>query len=120
MIDILKTYREKIVKVSSLFLSMAIAPTAILMVSNESKNKKVEKLVTNNKVKFEDLSSDKKFSVDENEFLCGALAAEMPAEFEIEALKAQVVAIRSYLYNKSDVTNRRIHANQYLAVFILI
>ena len=30
------------------------------------------------------------------EYLCGVLAAEMPANFELEALKAQAVAARSY------------------------
>lgn len=34
------------------------------------------------------------------EYLCGVLAAEMPASFPLEALKAQAVAARSYLLNK--------------------
>ncbi len=43
--------------------------------------------------------------VDIEEYLCGVVAAEMPAEFEIEALKAQAVAARSYvLYRKENPT----------------
>ena len=34
------------------------------------------------------------------DYLCGVVCAEMPAEFPIEALKAQAVAARSYLENK--------------------
>ena len=69
MMDILKTYREKIIKVSSLFLTMALMPTAILMVSNESKREsaKVQNIV--DEVKFKDLSNNKEFSMSENEFL---------------------------------------------------
>lgn len=34
------------------------------------------------------------------EYLIGVVAAEMPAEFELEALKAQAVAARTYAYKK--------------------
>lgn len=36
--------------------------------------------------------------MDENEYLKCVVAAEMPADFELEALKAQAVAARTYLY----------------------
>lgn len=39
-------------------------------------------------------------TVSVREYLIGALAAEMPASFEPEALKAQAVALRSYLFYK--------------------
>ncbi len=38
--------------------------------------------------------------LDSEEYVLGALIAEMPAEFETEALKAQSVAIRTYLFEK--------------------
>lgn len=36
------------------------------------------------------------------EYIIGVVAAEMPAEFEIDALKAQAVASRSYVLNKIE------------------
>lgn len=39
-------------------------------------------------------------SMDMEEYLKGVLAAEMPAQFEIEALKAQAVAARSFAYGR--------------------
>ncbi len=38
--------------------------------------------------------------IDIDEFLVGVVCAEMPASFEIEALKAQAVAGRTYIYYK--------------------
>ena len=40
--------------------------------------------------------------MDVEEYLCGVLAAEMPASFEVEALKAQAVAARSYTYYRAE------------------
>lgn len=39
------------------------------------------------------------------EYLVGVVAAEMPASFELEALKAQAVAARSYIISKLDKEN---------------
>ncbi len=39
--------------------------------------------------------------VDIEEYLVGVLAGEMPAEYELEALKAQAVAARTYIMHKS-------------------
>lgn len=41
------------------------------------------------------------------EYLVGVLAAEMPAEFEMEALKAQAVAARTYTLKKLSLGNTR-------------
>ncbi len=41
-------------------------------------------------------------SMDVEEYLCGVVAAEMPAEFEKEALKAQAVAARSYAFYRKE------------------
>ncbi|MGM9552210.1 MAG: stage II sporulation protein D [Clostridia bacterium] len=43
--------------------------------------------------------------MDEDEYLTGVVAAEMPASFEIEALKAQAVAARTYTIYKSQSTD---------------
>lgn len=42
----------------------------------------------------------KNVEMDTNEFLIGVVAGEMPASFEDEALKAQAVAARTYIYYK--------------------
>lgn len=62
------------------------------------------------------VQSDEKISVyisqngagedmDKEEYICGVVAANMPADFDIEALKAQAVAARSYLEYKSEQSN---------------
>ncbi len=44
-------------------------------------------------------------TMDLEEYVVGVLAAEMPASFEIEALKAQAVAARTYAYRKTLIEN---------------
>lgn len=41
-------------------------------------------------------------TMDVEKYLCGVVAAEMPAEFEKEALKAQAVAARSYAFYRKE------------------
>lgn len=43
--------------------------------------------------------------MDINEYLWGVVAAEMPASFELEALKAQAVAARTYALQRTQWTN---------------
>src|SRR5690554_1287725 len=43
---------------------------------------------------------DKIVNMGIEEYMKGVLAAEMPAEFELEALKAQAVAARTYVYGR--------------------
>ena len=41
--------------------------------------------------------------MDIEEYLCGVLSGEMPSDFNIEALKAQAVAARTYvMYNQEN------------------
>lgn len=47
-------------------------------------------------------AENRKVTVSEREYLIGVLAAEMPAYYNIEALKAQAVAARTYLYSKVE------------------
>ena len=49
-------------------------------------------------------NEDKVVDMDINEYLTGVVAAEMPADFEYEALKAQAVAARTYLYSRIEQT----------------
>ena len=39
-------------------------------------------------------------SVDGEEYLVGVLARQMPADYEMEALKAQAIAARTFLYRQ--------------------
>ena len=41
------------------------------------------------------------------EYLCGVVCAEMPPEFDLEALKAQAVAARSYAMHKKEKTDAK-------------
>lgn len=54
-----------------------------------------------------DCESKKVRSVSLEEYLPGVVAAEMPAAFEVEALKAQSVAARSYILSKLKSTSDR-------------
>ena len=48
---------------------------------------------------------DKIISMDTEEYIWGVVAAEMPASFHEEALKAQAVAARTYLANRLQTKN---------------
>ncbi len=65
------------------------------------------KHVSNKIVRVKRLSTDKIENVSLEEYIVGVLAGEMPIDFELEALKAQAVASRSYVlkrmeYNKDN------------------
>lgn len=49
--------------------------------------------------------------MDIEEYLCGVLAGEMPSEFNIEALKAQAVAARTFVMYKEDQGKSKSHPN---------
>lgn len=48
-------------------------------------------------IRVKDVSKNKIFDVSFEEYIKGVLAGEMPASFELEALRAQAVAARSYV-----------------------
>lgn len=47
-------------------------------------------------------AEDKVMEMDLEEYLCGAIAAEMPVSFPYEALKAQAVAARTYIVKRCE------------------
>lgn len=65
-------------------------------------DKNVQKIVLNN-------NNNEKETIEFNEYLIGVLACEMPASFELEALKAQAIASRTYAYylinHNKNITN---------------
>ena len=58
----------------------------------------------NIEITLKDSESNEIKDIDLEEYLIGVLAGEMPASFEIEALKAQAVAARSYAIYKMNTT----------------
>ncbi len=58
----------------------------------------------NIQITLKDSESNEIKDIDLEEYLIGVLAGEMPASFEIEALKAQAVAARSYALYKMNTT----------------
>ena len=58
------------------------------------------KIKNNIKVKITSTGEIKELTV--NEYLKGVLPSEMPPEYDLEALKAQAVVARTYLYQKID------------------
>ncbi len=55
-----------------------------------------------NTIKLYDTKADKLIHISEDDYLTGVVASEMPASFEIEALKAQAVSARSYYLTRAD------------------
>lgn len=55
-------------------------------------------------VTIKDTSKDTKNTIDLEEYIIGVVAGEMPASFDIEALKAQAIAARSYAIYKMNTT----------------
>ena len=113
MFFILKLNKIKIFYFLILFISIGILPI-ISLVLNKKSNQVLIKNSENKKIKkvnFLDLSNDKVGSMEIPDFLYGALAAEMPVSFELEALKAQTVAIYTYLLNKTDFLKNTIYVN---------
>lgn len=84
-------------KVTAVFLAViflvGILPytlTKIFKVDNKKKDLMVRVAMKNNQIS----------KIPLEEYLIGVVAAEMPAEFEVEALKAQAVAARTYVLKK--------------------
>lgn len=56
-------------------------------------------------VRIKDVDNGEVINIDLEEYVIGVVAAEMPASFGIEALKAQAVAARTYAYYKIKHNN---------------
>ena len=84
-----------------------LIPTIVFFLINLHNNKNdIKKNSSTGEIKvyFADKNSTESMEIEE--YLCGVVAAEMPASFEKEALKAQAVAARSYaLYRKENPTS---------------
>lgn len=79
-------------KIAILILLMYITP-CIIGISFSHK-------IGEKKINVWDINNKSVIQLNVNDYLIGVVAAEMPVEFETEALKAQAVAARTYLINK--------------------
>lgn len=82
-----------------IFLIMLIIPTLSLNIieKNNTKSSEPDLDESTYTITVYDVNKKETFSIEMEEYLKGVIAAEMPAEFEIEALKAQAVTARTYL-----------------------
>ncbi len=89
---------------NKILLSVVVLLSIVLIVVLKNEDKQAS-LKDYSKITIKDSNEDiKKLNLDD--YLVGVLAAEMPALFEIEALKAQAVAARSYaIYKINHATN---------------
>lgn len=62
------------------------------------------KYITNNTIRVKDEKTNKITTLPFDEYIKGVVAGEMPATFELEALKAQAVASRSYAMYQMTAT----------------
>ena len=80
-------------------------PEQIREIESESEDKQIFISVV-------DIKTDEVYTAELEEYLCGVVFSEMPSSFDIEALKAQAVAARSYCVYKmifSNETTRQEH-----------
>ncbi len=82
-----------------------INPTRSERPHKEGKNKEgeleIDEIIFDGYIKIYDTRNDKVQTMALEEYVKGVVAAEMPAEFHIEALKAQAIASRTYALSRS-------------------
>ncbi len=116
-----KSIKDEIIAIActslAVIIFMIILPTTVITNSaTKIKDKNEDKAVmsnintsTNTEIKFAGqeminvyiTSKGKVEEVNIEDYVCGVVASEMPAEFNIEALKAQAIASRTYLASKA-------------------
>ena len=97
-----------VILVGAIFLSMNYyqAKEETIQGKKEIKEEPVKVAVTiDNNVNYVDL----------DDYLLGVVAGEMPANFETEALKAQVVASRTFVYNRNLSVDNTTNSQVYLS-----
>lgn len=97
----LKYFTKKFIYFGSAFLLTAILSAATVVIRGTSASINIEE----QKIKIYDSYINKDVEVNLEELLIGALAAEMPITWHIEALKAQVVTIFSYFLYKNGLNS---------------
>lgn len=70
-----------------------------IIVETKESNKNIEKEEVKNENLIKLIHNDKEIEIELEDYVIGVVAAEMPASFNIEALKAQSVIARTYALN---------------------
>ncbi|MBE7014759.1 MAG: stage II sporulation protein D [Ruminococcaceae bacterium] len=108
-INLAKKYFYLFIPIFNLILIIALSSMFSgqnVYVKNEDKvmnrNEENEKIIS---VYFHTLDKVEKINIEE--YLVGVLPAEMPPSFNLEALKAQAVAARTFILNREDVKDEK-------------
>ena len=101
----------------NILIKLGVVFFILLLIFSISKNKlvipkEVKKIEVENLVTIENKQGKKEIAMDD--YLLGVVAGEMPVTFEIEALKAQVVAARTYVYSRDKKVDGTINTQVYL------
>ncbi len=82
-------------------LIIIVVILSLILIFMPKNQKKMDVVKTENKqIIVNDTESDKKIKKDLEEYVVGVVAAEMPATFSYEAIKAQAIVSRTYAYYK--------------------
>ena len=95
---------------NKILLAVVIMLTAILIIVNLSIKKVTEPIVMEEGkepivIRLLDESTNEITNINLEDYIIGVVAAEMPASFELEALKAQAVAARKFAMYKKETRN---------------
>ena len=90
-----------------IFFTLIIILIPLLIVGINDKEKIIYKIkygsISNKKVRVKRTKTNEVVEVPIEEYVTGVVAGEMPASFNIEALKSQAVASRTYALKKTEV-----------------
>lgn len=89
---------KKILLITTLIILIPYLVVNIIVTTDEINFKYMESKV----IRVKDVKNNKIIKVPFEEYIKGVLAGEMPASFELEALKAQAVAARSYVLVQTE------------------
>lgn len=90
-------------------LLLIILPTiTIIIIKPLSKESKKYQLTKNTIVRVKRVNKNEIENIQLEKYLIGVLAGEMPVSYNVEALKAQAVAARTYTLNKMQINRNNI------------
>ncbi len=88
--------KDLILRIAFLMIVLILVPLVSILISDDDKPMRESKKI----IKVYDSKNDKLFDTQLDEYIVGVVAAEMPASFHSEALKAQSVCARTYALRK--------------------
>lgn len=94
--------KRYLISVVFFMMTVLLIPSVVFFFMNSEEKKEVDTPRKTHEISVFFKDENKIRTMDIDEYLCGVVAAEMPAEFEKEALKAQAVAARSYAYYRKE------------------